>query len=129
MEEKHNESTINRPEGDRPVDAPQVLIDIDSYIKQIKGEKAWDKNDRNSITVFKSDKLSIILGALHKNAVMQTERPENIFSIQVIKGKIKLNANNKTTVIEEEQVFVLHENIPYKIEAVKKTYFLLTVIG
>ena len=33
MEEKYNEATINRPEGDRPVDAPVVLIDIPDFIK------------------------------------------------------------------------------------------------
>ncbi|MEO6452445.1 MAG: hypothetical protein ABIN97_00120, partial [Ginsengibacter sp.] len=90
MEEKYNEATINRPEGDRPVDAPLVLIDIASFIKQIKNEKAWEENDRNSITVFKSDKLRIVIVALHKKAEMTTEHPRNILSIQMIKGKIKL---------------------------------------
>jgi len=28
MEEKYNEATKNRPEGDRPVEASQLLIDI-----------------------------------------------------------------------------------------------------
>ncbi|MGI8584377.1 MAG: hypothetical protein ACR2KX_19465, partial [Chitinophagaceae bacterium] len=83
MEERHNEATINRPEGDRPVDAPVVLVDIPDLIKQLKKEKAWDKNDRNAITVFKSDKLRIVLVAMHKKAEMTTEHPENIFSLQV----------------------------------------------
>jgi len=128
MEEQYNEATNNRPEGERPVDAPLVLIDIASFIKQIKNEKAWEKNDRNSITVFKSDKLRIVITALHKKAVMETDHPKNLLSIQMIKGKIKLYADSKTVIIEEEQLFVLHENIPYKIEAVKKAVFLLTVI-
>jgi quercetin dioxygenase-like cupin family protein len=128
MEQKYNESTINRPEGDRVVDAPLVLIDIPSFIKQIKSEKAWDENDRNSITVFKSDKLRIVLVAMHKNAVMHTDHPKNIISIQIIQGKIKLYTDEKTAVIEEDQIFVLHENISYKIEAAKKAVFLLTVI-
>jgi len=129
MEEKYNEATTNRPEGDRPVDAPSVLIDIPSFIKQIKSEKAWEENDRNSITVFKSDKLSIVIVALHKSAEMQTEYPQHILSIQMIKGRIKLYADDKTNIVEEEQLFVLHENISYKIEAVKKSIFLLTIVG
>ena len=32
MEEKYNEATINRPEGDRPIDSPAVLIDLPSFI-------------------------------------------------------------------------------------------------
>ena len=73
MEVKYNEATINRPEGNRPIDSPTVLIDLPSFIEQIKSEKAWEENDRNSITVFKSGKMRVIVGALHKNAEMQTE--------------------------------------------------------
>ncbi len=128
MEEKHNESTINRPEGERPIDAPVVLIDIANYIEQLKSEKAWDENDRNAIAVFKSDKLRIVIVALHKDAEMHTEHPENILSIQIIKGKIKVYADDKTTVVKKDELVIVHENIPYKIQAMKKSVFLLTVV-
>ncbi len=36
MEEKSLESTLNRPQGDRIVDATMVTIDLDSFKKQIK---------------------------------------------------------------------------------------------
>jgi quercetin dioxygenase-like cupin family protein len=126
--ERHNEATANRPEGDRPVDAPLLLVNIPDLIKQIKKEKAWDKNDRNAIAVFKSDKMSIILVALHKKAEMTTERPENIFSVQLLDGKLKLHTDAKTINVRKEELFVLHANIPYKIEAVRKSIFLLTVV-
>jgi quercetin dioxygenase-like cupin family protein len=72
--------------------------------------------------------MRIVLVAMHKNAVMQTEHPDNIFSIQVIKGKIRLHTNGESIEVEKEQLFVLHENIPYKVEAIKKSIFLLTVV-
>jgi hypothetical protein len=128
MEERYNEATINRPEGDRPIDSPAIVIDLPSFIDQIKTEKAWDENDRNSITVFKSSKMRIVVGAMHKNAEMQTEHPDNIFSIQVIKGKLKVHTTEKVIEVGKDQVLALHEHIPYKIEAVKKTTFLLTVV-
>jgi quercetin dioxygenase-like cupin family protein len=128
MEERHNEATKNRPEGDRPVDAPLVMINIPDFIKKIKKEKAWDKNDRNAITVFKSDKLRIILIAMHKKAEMTTERPENIFSVQVLEGKVKLHSSEKTIEVREDELFVLHANVPYKIKAVRRCVFLMTVV-
>jgi quercetin dioxygenase-like cupin family protein len=128
MEVKYNEATINRPEGDRPIDSPVVLIDLPSFIEQIKSEKAWEENDRNSITVFKSNKMRIIVGAMHKNAEMQTEHPDNILSVQVIKGKLKLHTNEQIIDVEKGQIVALHEHIPYKIEAIKKTTFLLTLV-
>ena len=128
MEERHNEATTNRPEGERPIDAPVVLVNIPEFIKKIKKEKAWDKNDRNAITVFKSDKLRIILVAMHKKAEMTTERPENIFSLQVISGKVKLDTAGKSFDVSEEELLVLHPNITYKIVALRKSVFLMTVV-
>ena len=128
MEERHNEATTNRPEGERPIDAPVVLVNIPDFIKKIKKEKAWDKNDRNAITVFKSDKLRIILVAMHKKAEMTTERPENIFSVQVISGKVKLDTAGKSFDVSEEDLLVLHPNITYKIVALRKSVFLMTVV-
>ena len=128
MEVKYNEATINRPEGNRPIDSPTVLIDLPSFIEQIKSEKAWEENDRNSITVFKSDKMRIIVGAMHKNTEMQTEHPDNTLSVQVIKGRLKVHTNESVIEVEKDQILALHEHIPYKIEAVKKTTFILTVV-
>ena len=128
MQEKFNEATHNRPGGDRLVDAPLVPVDISSFIRQIKKEKAWDENDRNAITVFKSDKLRIVIVGMRKKAEMTTERPENIFSLQVLNGKIKVHTSETTIEIGKEKLFVLHANIPYKIVAVKKSVFLLTVV-
>ncbi len=128
MEERHNEATTNRPEGERPIDAPVVLVNIPEFIKKIKKEKAWDKNDRNAITVFKSDKLRIILVAMHKKAEMTTERPENIFSVKVISGKVKLDTDGKSFDVSEEDLLVLHPNITYKIVALRKSVFLMTVV-
>ena len=127
MEERYNEATHNRPEGDRPIDAPVVCIDIPAFVKQIKKEKTWDKNDRNAITVFKSDKLSIVLVAMRKKAVMKTERPENIFSLQVLDGRVKLTTDENSYDVRQDEMFVLHAGLPYSIEAVKKTIFLLTI--
>ena len=128
MENTEIDSTRNRPEGERQINSPVLLIDIPSYIEQIKNEHAWQAGDRNAITVFKSDKMRIILVALHRKAEMQTEHPENILSIQVIKGKISLIANVEETHADKEQIIALHEKIPYKIKAVKKSLILLTVV-
>jgi hypothetical protein len=72
--------------------------------------------------------MRIIVGAMHKNADMQTEHPDNILSIQVIKGRLKVHTNENVLEVEKDQILALHEHIPYKIEAVKKTTFILTMV-
>ncbi len=66
MEAKYNASTEARPEGDRVLNAPLVHINIAEFIRQIKKEATWDNSDRNAITVYKTDGLSMVLVALHK---------------------------------------------------------------
>ena len=46
--------------------------------------------------------MSIILVALHKKAEMTNERPENIFSLQLLAGRLKLPTDAKTIDVREE---------------------------
>lgn len=128
MENKDIESTPNRPEGDRLIDSHQLLIDIDSFAKQLKSEKQWKKSDRNSITVFKSDKMRIVLTALRKKAEMYTQYPDNILSLHIIDGRIILETLSKKIKISSGQILALHEKIPYTIRAKEKTLVLLTIV-
>jgi len=128
MQEKEIESTYNRPDGDRTIDTAKLLIDIPSFITQIKSEKQWRKSDRNSITVFKSGKMRIVLTALRKKAEMETQHPDNDFSLHVIDGKILLKTDAGNVAVSSGQVVALHEKVPYTIKAVKKTMMLLTII-
>ena len=128
MENKDIESTPNRPEGDRIIDAQQLLIDIGSFAKQLKSEKQWKKSDRNSITVFKSDKMRIVLTALRKKAEMYTQYPDNILSLHIIVGRIVLETLSKKIKIGSGQILALHEKIPYTIRAKEKTLVLLTIV-
>lgn len=128
MEHTTLDATHNRPEGDRQINSPVLSIDIPSYIEQIKNESAWQENDRNAITVFKSEKMKIVLMALHRKAEIQTAHPENVLSIHILKGKIVVIAHDKQTDADKGQIIAMHDKIPYKIKAVKKSLVLLTVV-
>jgi quercetin dioxygenase-like cupin family protein len=128
MDTKQNKATINRPEGDRVLDAPVVFFDLEEVIHQIKNEPAWQDRDRNSITIFKSGSVTTVLVAMHPKAEMKTMEPENLMMVQVMEGRLVLNANNQTTTISKNQYLALHEHIPYTLQAEDESVFLLTVI-
>ncbi|KAA9039337.1 hypothetical protein FW778_10935 [Ginsengibacter hankyongi] len=128
MESTNIDATFNRPEGNRNIDSPVLLVNTRDLIKQLMDENAWQENDRNAITIFKTDKMRIVLVALHKDAKTTTDRPENIFSLQVLKGKVKVTTDFSSTEVEKEMVLALHEQIPYSIKALKKSIFLLTIV-
>jgi len=129
MEMKRNEATLNRPEGDRVIDASYVVIDMDQFTKQIKSEVAWEKNDRNGITVFKTDNFTSVLTCLHKDAFIKDNSVEGIFQVQVLGGKVRVTTTDGDIDMEVGQMIVFHPGVRHTIEALKKSTLLLQTIN
>lgn len=127
MEEKFNDATIQRPQGDRTIDAPVVIIDIPAFIEQIRNEKAWDENDRNAITVFKTNGMRIVLIALHKGAELAKHTAKGVISVQVLEGKMLFTTGDQPVELDKGQMLTLHEGIPHSVTAKEETIFLLTL--
>lgn len=130
MDVKYNESTYNRPWGERPVDAPVVPVDLHAYTQQLMEEKAWQENDRNAITVFKSDTITVVLIALHKGAEMKpaTVDGTGTFTLQVLDGQVTFRTEQEALDLNRGQMVVLHEHIPYSTTANKESVCLLTMV-
>ena len=127
MEKLLIEATSLRPKTKRTIDAPLVTIDIPFFIKQLLSEKSWKKKDRNSITVFKSNGICIMLVALHKDAEMLKHTTEALISVQILKGELKFKTNDQTVKLRKGQMLTLYGGVPHSIHAKKATIFLLTL--
>jgi len=124
---KFNSATPQRPEGDRLLDAQLVLMDLSSFRKQIKEEKAWKEGDRNAITLFKSDGMRNVLIALHAGAEMKTHTAPGIISVQVLEGKITFHTEQRSAELSVGQMLTLHKGIPHRVFAEEESTFLLTL--
>ena len=127
MDEKYNESTPQRPAGDRSIDAALVTIDLPLFAEQIKQESSWKDSDRNAITVFKTNGLRIVLIALHEGAEMARHTANGIISLQVLEGQLQFNTDTQSVELNTGQMLALHERIPHSVRAIKETTFLLTL--
>lgn len=127
MEEKMNESTPQRPEGERMVNAPLVSIDLPRFMEQIKKEIAWLNGPRNAITVFKSDYLRIVLIALHSGAELPTHTADGMISVQVLQGKLRFGTEAESVQLEKGEMVALHKGIPHSVLAMEESMFLLTL--
>lgn len=128
MENKYNESTPNRPWGGRALDAKIVPIDLHAYTQELMDEKAWQTNDRNAITVFKTNKQTLVLVALHKDAEVKPGNFESdgIINLQVMDGRISFSAEKEELEINRGQMIVVHEHIPYSFRALEESICLLS---
>lgn len=125
MREKSNDPTPQRPDGPRLLDGPMVPIDLNALTVQIKNEQAWKNLDRNSITVYKTEGITMVLVGLHQGAEFKKNTVSGIISVQVLEGRIRFETDQESMERSKAQMVTLHENIPHNIIAVEESVFLL----
>jgi quercetin dioxygenase-like cupin family protein len=125
MEIKRNEATFNRPDGDRVLDGTYVFVDIPSYIRQIKEEKAWEKNDRNGITVFKSENITQVITVLHEGSALKENEMDEYFSVQVLSGNLRISTPDGDIEATKHQMITFHPHVKHSLEALSESIILL----
>ncbi|HEX8545903.1 MAG TPA: cupin domain-containing protein [Cytophagaceae bacterium] len=124
---KYNEATPQRPEGTRPLDAPMIAMDLEAFKDQIKREESYKDSDRNSITIFKSDTMRIVMMAFHEGAEMKRHTAPGTISLQVLEGKIIFNTADQSELLGKGNMITLHEGIPHSFVADEDAVILLTL--
>lgn len=127
MENKSNEAAPQRPDGERLLNAPLVEMNLEEVIKQIKSEPTWADSDRNSVTLFKSETMRIVLIGLHENAELKPHKANGVINVQVLQGKIEFTAGQQNTHLERGQMVALQDNITHSVRALTESFFLLTL--
>lgn len=128
MENKSIDSTPQRPEGNRLVDAALVEMDLSAFIGQIKAETTWVDSNHNSITIFKTDSMRIVLMGLHENAEVKPHTENGVISIQVLEGKVNFVTDKQTVTIEKGKIIALHDNMLHSLQALSESFLLLTLV-
>lgn len=126
MEIKSNHSTGNRPEGDRILDAPYVFSDIPTYLEQLRSEKSWVKNDRNAITVYKSDKITIVIAILKSGAMVNDHSIDEALTFQVLAGELKVETEGRVFYTTAGQMMSFHAHLAHSIKAMADSEILIT---
>jgi quercetin dioxygenase-like cupin family protein len=126
MEIKRNEATINRPKGDRVIDGSYVFIDLPAFLTQLQQEKAWEKNDRNGITVFKSDEVAIVLSVLKAGSQLPDNSVDGYLTLQLIHGKVNVTTPDGDVVLLPNQIIAFHPNIHNSVQVIDDSVLLLT---
>lgn len=127
MENKSNDATPLRPQGERVLNATLVEMDLNKFIHQIRQETTWKDSDHNSITIFKSDALRIVLIGLHEKSILKTHTANAIISVQVLEGAIKFTAEEQVVSLSKGQMLALQPKVQHSVEAEAESFFLLTV--
>ena len=124
---KQSDTETQNSNGDRILNAPLVEMNLNAFIEQIKSETNWINSDRNSVILFKSETMRIVLIGLHEKSELKPHKASGVISVQVLEGKIEFAAEQQNTLLEKGQMIALQENITHSVKALAESFFLLTL--
>lgn len=127
MEKKVSESTSQRPEGNRILNANLVTLDLPHFMRMIREEKKWNEGVRNAITIFKSNDVRVVMIALHAGGDLPEHTAKGTITVQILEGKMDFSTAENSVQLAAGQMLVLQKNIPHSVMAIEETVFLLTV--
>ncbi|MEL5995015.1 cupin domain-containing protein [Hymenobacter segetis] len=122
-----NTPTPQRPTGGHSLDVPLRVLDLPALLAQVRQEPAYQTGDRNSLTVFKTDALRVVLLALHAGAELKTHTAPGPISVQVLDGQLTFCTAEQAAELAPGQLLTLHAGIPHSVRAVTEAAFLLTL--
>lgn len=125
MEFSRNRATDRRPEGDRVLDASFVLVDTTSVETNLLHEKEIQNNGKSGYTVFKSDKLAIVLVILDAGNSILPGKTAGTMVLQVLQGQIEVKIAEQSVELEPSRMLVIRPDMDCEIHAVKNTRFYL----
>src|SRR5690554_3183749 len=127
MKKKTSESTPMRPDGERVLNAPLVQIDLNKYIEQIKSEATWENSSYNSMTLFKSEAMTIVLIGMHAKAILKKHTTNAVISVQTVTGQLNFITEEQSVELSKGEMVTLQPMIPHSVEAQEESFFLLTL--
>jgi len=125
MEFHRNKATDRRPEGDRVLDAPFVMIDTATVESNLLHEKEIKNNGKSGYTVFKSDRLAIVMVQLDEGVDIVPGQTSGTMVLQVLTGKLEVQLEDQSLLLEPPQMLVIRPELECEIRALKQTRFYI----
>ena len=126
MDIKYNIATPNRPDGSRLLDAPWVYAELDTMIEQLRDETAWEKNDRNGLTIFKTDRFTLVVTILKQGATIKKNSVDGFLTLQIIEGTAEVQTEDCPVIMGKGNLLHLHPLVNHNIIAQTETIILLS---
>lgn len=116
------------PRERRVTAAPLISLSLEDELEQLKKEPEWLSGHRNSVTLVKTSRWSIVLVALQQGSSMCGHEVAGPITVSVLSGAIRFKAGDQTRIVRSNGLLSLDGDISHEIEALEHSAFLLTVL-
>ena len=120
-------ATKTHPREDRALSAPWLLFKISEQLQSLKNEPAWQRGDRDSITLMKTPGLTLVLMALRAGDVMHQHQASGPVVIQVLTGKVLVEFAGDAPELCAGELLTVDPLVMHEVRALEESTLLLMV--
>ena len=101
-------------------------FDLNHEIADAASKKPWQAG-HHAKTLFKKHDFRVVLINMERGAHMKEHHADGTISVQVLKGKVRMNVGGKSYELSTGNLFTLGASIRHDVEALDDAAFLLTI--
>lgn len=113
--------------GPRWLSGLMLNFDLNEEMDHFRDEATWRQQGHDAKTLVKEQSFRVVLIALKQGATLSEHSAPGPLSIQVVSGRVKVAATERTVELSAGQLLVLESGIPHAVQAVEESQFLLTI--
>jgi quercetin dioxygenase-like cupin family protein len=104
-----------------------LSFDLLDELARVRSEPAWQRGERNAITLVKAPAFRVVLTALKPGARVQEHQVSAPFTLQVIEGRLRLQLPDQTVELAAGQLLAFESGVAHDVDALEESAFLLTI--
>lgn len=113
----------------RALMAPVLQVDLKEEATQLRAEWPWDKHGHNARTLLKNPDACLVQISLKAGAQIAEQRVGLRLTIQVLSGKLQIEAAGSKVTLGERQLLSLEPNLAHAIAGEEDSDLLLWIHG
>jgi quercetin dioxygenase-like cupin family protein len=124
-------SSRPHPGSERPLHGPLQRFDLGAEAERLMEEGAWQRGQRNSITLRKGGGMNVVLLVMKAGDRLEEHAAPGPFSLSVREGRIRIMVAEEEEVAEAgpEALLTCDAGVRHTVEALSDAVCLLTIAG
>jgi quercetin dioxygenase-like cupin family protein len=122
-------SSRPHPGSERPLHGPLQRFDLGTEVGRLMEEGAWQRGQRNSITLRKGEGMNVVLLVMKAGDRLEEHAAPGPFSLSVREGRIRFVAAEEVAEAGFDTLLTCDAGVRHTVEALSDAVFLLTIAG
>ena len=122
-------SSRPHPASERPLHGPLQRFDLGAEVGRLMEEGAWQRGQRNSITLRKAEGMNVVLLVMKTGDRLEKHAAPGPFSLSVRERRIRLEAEEKVAEAGSDTLLTCDAGVRHTVEALSDAVCLLTIAG